>query len=301
VISPTLISPERYEWLHVVHSRRAHPEAFLHNLLKLLARYHPRAESLNPQGHQLKLANHYTIPTPIRQALEQIFLVTTELFGSPLNCSMTGGIIYYSAFPEDITFGAILNSFRCRWTGSCLTYPEYEQEDMLKAVLHALASPEDTETTLLVVLVLPVWDDSPWTSSAAKGHNNMSTLIHIPAGHMRFVPAHMQSVGANFDLSPARWPVEVVLIANEKGREAFADHNRIQMILALAILATCRLTPKTTIIFPPQPSEMARYISRRTPQPLRPIPACPATPAPGSPLGIAAPPRGHTSAPITRV
>ncbi len=44
----------------------------------------------------------------------------------------------------------------------------------------------------------------------------MSTLIRIPEGHMKFVPAHKQSDGANPLLSPAKWPAELVLIANEK-------------------------------------------------------------------------------------
>ena len=64
VISPTLISPERYEWLYVAHSRLPQAEAFTQDLLKLLARYHPRAKSLNPLGRKLKLANHWAnMPT----------------------------------------------------------------------------------------------------------------------------------------------------------------------------------------------------------------------------------------------
>ena len=91
-----------------------------------------------------------------KQALEITFLTTTEHFGSPLNYSITGGIIYSSVFPEDETFGAIINSFLCRWTDSCISYPEYEPADMLQAVLHALASFECTETIFLVVVILPV-------------------------------------------------------------------------------------------------------------------------------------------------
>ena len=81
----------------------------------------------------------------------------------------------------------------------------------------------------------------------------MSTLIHIPAGHMRFVPAHKQSDGATSDLSPAKWPVEFVLIANEKGRDAFLNHDRIQMIVSPAIQDACRLTPEETLFFPTPP------------------------------------------------
>ena len=101
VISPALISPKQYKWLHEAHSQRARPEAFTHDLLKLLARYHPRAKSLNPQGRKLKLANHWATPPIVQQALERTFLATKELFGSPLNCSMAGGISYCSVFPED--------------------------------------------------------------------------------------------------------------------------------------------------------------------------------------------------------
>jgi hypothetical protein len=94
-----------------------------------------------------------------------MFLTTTELFGSPLNYSMFDGITYFSAFPEDTFFGAIINSFNFRWAGSCVANPEYEPEDMLKAVLHALASSESSETSFMVVLIHPVWDDAPWNSA----------------------------------------------------------------------------------------------------------------------------------------
>ena len=96
---------------------------------------------------------------------------------------MSGGISYCSAFPEDEIFGATTDSFRYRWTGSCIANPEYEPEDMLKAVLHALSFSEVQYTPFLVVLILHVWDDTPWNSAAIRGHCNMSTLIRIPAGH----------------------------------------------------------------------------------------------------------------------
>ncbi len=136
--------------------------------------------------------------------LERTFLTSTELFGSPLNCSMSGGISYCSAFPEHEIFGAITDSFLYRWTGSCIANSEYEPEDMLKAVLHALASSESPDTPFLVVLILPIWEDKPWNSTATRGNHNMSTLIRIPAGHMWFVPAHKQSEEATLVLSPAK-------------------------------------------------------------------------------------------------
>jgi len=58
--------------------------------------------------------------------------------------------------PGDEIFGATTDSFRYRWTGSCIANLEYEPEDMLKAVLYALSSSEVQDTPFLVVLILPV-------------------------------------------------------------------------------------------------------------------------------------------------
>ena len=79
----------------------------------------------------------------------------------------------------------------------------------------------------------------------------MSTLLRIPTGHMRFIPAHKQADDESMELTPAKWPVELVLIANDLGREAYLDNNRIQTILAPAIQARCRLSPEETVFFPP--------------------------------------------------
>ena len=97
----------------------------------------------------------------LQHALERTFLSYRELFGRPLNCYMSGGISYCSAFPEDEIFGATTDSFRCRWTGSCIASPEYEPEDMLKAILHALASSKVQDTPFLVVSILPILEDTP--------------------------------------------------------------------------------------------------------------------------------------------
>ncbi len=78
------------------------------------------------------------------------------------------------------------------------------------------------QTHLLEILILPVWEDTPLNSAAIRGHHNMSTLILIPAGHMRFVPAHKQSDEDIPVLFPAKWPVELVFIANAKGQETIS-------------------------------------------------------------------------------
>ena len=74
---------------------------------------------------------------------------------------MEPGITYCTAYPEDSSFGALHDAFIYRLTCSCTSNPEYDTGDMRKAILHALASPTDTTTPLLVVMVLPVWEHTP--------------------------------------------------------------------------------------------------------------------------------------------
>ena len=119
-ISPTLLSPERYKRLHETHSRLHNHTDFPQNHLGLMSRYHPKAKTLNPQDRKLKIANPWAILPRFRQAIEFTFLTTTELFGSPLNCSKSNGSTHCSAFHVCAVFGAVINSFQFRWTGSCI-------------------------------------------------------------------------------------------------------------------------------------------------------------------------------------
>ncbi len=183
-----------------------------------MLRYHPRAESVNPRGRKYKPTNQWATPPDLQRAISLTFRSTAEIFASPLNCSMEPGITYCSTYPEDAAFGAIYDAFSYRLTGSCIANPEYDPGDTRKAIMHALASSTHTTTPLLVVLVLPVWEDTPWSSAAIRSHPNLETLIQIPTGHMRFVPAHQQTDGDTASLPPANWPVELVLISNEAGR-----------------------------------------------------------------------------------
>ena len=113
---------------------------------------------------------------------------------------------------------------------------------MFKIVLYKLASSKCTETPFLVVIMLLVWEDTPWNSATISSHGNMSTLVHIHVGHMHFVPAHRKSDNAASSLSLAKWPMEFVLISNEVDCEAFLNHDRINLIMAPTIEDTCRLT-----------------------------------------------------------
>ena len=120
----------------------------------------------------------------------------------------------------------------------------------------------------------------------------MSTLIRIPSGHMRFVPANKQTDDESTELKPAKWPVELILIANDLGREAYLDENRIRNILSPAIVRTCRLKPEDINLFPPllQPRHSTSYRTRAFPT--RPLPHRPATGYTTTSLGPQTPPQG---------
>jgi hypothetical protein len=101
-------------------------------------------------------------------------------------------------------FEHYLDVFYFRWTGFYITNPEYGPDDMLKASLHALASSKSTNTSLLVLLILPGWDDTPWNSTAIRVQENMTTLMHLLAGHVHFVPTHQPTDDNTSNLSPAK-------------------------------------------------------------------------------------------------
>ena len=120
----------------------------------------------------------------------------------------------------------------------------------------------------------------------------MSTLISIPSGHMRFIPADKQADDESMELKPAKWPVELIIIANELGREAYLDEDRVRTILGPAIQSTCRLRPENTNFFPPplQPRHNTSYRTGTFPK--RPLPYRPATGHTSTCAGPQTPPQG---------
>ena len=126
-----------------------------------MLRYHPRAKTINPQGRDKKPANQWATHPTLQRAIQLTFQTRADIFASPLDCSMKPGITYCAAYPEDSAFGALHDVFSYRLTRSCTANPEYDQGDMKKSILHAIASSTYTTTSFLVVLVLYAWEDAP--------------------------------------------------------------------------------------------------------------------------------------------
>ena len=124
--SPTRISPQRYERFYAAHARLNHGTDFLQDLQSRMLRNHPRARTINPQGRKHKPANQWATLPALHRAIQFTFQTRTEIFASPLNCSMEPGITYFTAYPED-SFGALHDAFSYRLTGSCTANPEYDR------------------------------------------------------------------------------------------------------------------------------------------------------------------------------
>jgi len=165
---------------------------------------------------------------------------------------MNPNVDYCTAFQDDASFGALYDAFSYRWTASCIANSEYEPSDMRKPLLHALACATSVAKPFMVVLILPAWEDSPWRTHAILQHPNLTTLAHLPANQLKFIPSHIQ-LDKDLNIStlrPAVWPVDLIIIANEEGRQAYLHHDRLQNILISGLQQACQDTNLPITLFP---------------------------------------------------
>jgi hypothetical protein len=154
-----------------------------------------------------------------------------------------------------------------------------------------LASSLETDNAFLAILILPIWEDFPWAAASIRGHHNIQTLIRIPAGHMRLVPGHQQDDRDSTTLPPAKWLVELIVISNEAGRQAYLDLVRVHTILAPTIQRVYNISPAQTVFFsatgPTRPAVETAPGSYSH----RPLPHCPAHQTPQTTGRLHPPPR----------
>jgi hypothetical protein len=118
-----------------------------------------------------------------------------------------------------------------------------------------------------------------------------------PAGGAHAVCPRTQTTDeATPVLSSAKWPMELVLVANAKGRKTFICPDRIRQILSPAVRTACLLTPGQTLFFPTPHPIGDRIGGRLTPPPRRPLPTRPATPVQTSSRGQDTPPNQNLPA-----
>ena len=116
-----------------------------------------------------------------------------------------------------------------------------------------------------------------------------------PLATCGFLPTHRQSDDTTATLPPAKWPVEILLISNEAGREQYLDQAIIHKILAPSIQDVCQMTPALTKFFPRTNANSQGALLHHGHHPTRPIPRCPVNITPTWPTAPPTPPRGHYS------
>jgi len=109
------------------------------------------------------------------------------------------------------------------------------------------------------------------------------------------VQAHGQSDDMTTILPPAKWPVELVLISNEAGREKYLDRAKIHRILAPANLDVCHMSPALTKFFSRTTNTSPRALPQQGCHPKRPISRCPVDITTTRPTSPTTPPKGHYS------
>ena len=132
---------------------------------------------------------------------------------------------YFSKYDRDRIFGSRHNCFRHKLVGAIELNPEYEPEDMDKAVRWALASADQEYTPFLAIMVPPKWNGTAYQQY--QGSKNYHHLVTIPRDQFKFKSAtHWQEI-QEYRGHP-KWDVNLVIIANSAGMQRYYNHNRIQ-------------------------------------------------------------------------
>lgn len=128
-----MLSPDRIR--HLYHryqlSNVATKLPFEEEVGRLLTRY--RDGHTNNKGQKPKIHNHWTTQPLLMQFIQHKFKLLGDKFASPLNVNPNTSH-YWTMYEEDTIFGAHHDYYSHRWTGAYEANPEYEDEEMDKAV-----------------------------------------------------------------------------------------------------------------------------------------------------------------------
>jgi hypothetical protein len=132
----------------------------------------------------------------------------------------TGYQHYWSAHEQDKVFGAIWDTYKNAWTGFSVANPEYEDDDMDKAVQWALWSARKTEVPTLTVMVLPAWTDASNTAYMrwlTEYPHNAKHLVQIPRKCFKFVKPTAWAEPEDKMAGHPKWDVNILLVGNKAG------------------------------------------------------------------------------------
>ena len=222
-------------------------KTFAAAIADLLHRYKDGYKLKTAKKQCTRLYNHWATPDKYMQALIASFSLTTERFASPLNFCPTMRE-YYAMYDEDQVFGATHDAFSTHWSGASQSNPEYEPEDMEKAVRWALLSAIESVDPTLTVFVLPKWQDTgyyKWLS-----HPYVHVIADVDKKQFKFKTPDYWKTGQNYASNP-KWNVLFFVVANPIGLTTFVSENKLLSTFgdASKAIGGAKYTPKV-----PQPN-----------------------------------------------
>ena len=132
---------------------------------------------------------------------------------------------------------------------------------MLLAMQRAIHSATSTDLPFSCILILPSWDKSPHLHTSIRHHSTVRLLAHVNSGHFRFIPPGVDPMvpAAYSTQSPAKWGIDIFLVANPSGYDAFVAPNlkQLQMDLAATLRSIINFKDLHVKLFPefiPPPS-----------------------------------------------
>jgi ribonuclease HI len=234
------------------HAAVAHlsPAGFQEEVYKLLLRYRD-GTGREDSSRSVNMRNHWTTPPEVMHVLKRHLGITQERFASPLNfCDDIPQ--HWSCHERDQVFAARWDSYSCQWRGMSQANPEYEHEEMSKAVKWALTSGQMTTHPVLTVFILPAWDTGSQRTSYMqyldKHPDRCHVLMRIKREHFAFcTPDAWKGFGTHAGCP--KWDVNVLLVGNAAGMQNAANVSREalcqDMVQCLQQLRQQRLSART--------------------------------------------------------
>ena len=213
---------------HLFAELRAGP--FEEEVAQLILRY---KDGYREGNRRTTIKNHWASADELMHALRVGLGARTERYASPLNVS-TGTTQYHSLYKRDQLFGAAWDAYRHRWLGSSEANPEYEHEEMERAVRWAIASAragQQAGHAVLTVMVLPAWDATAYAQWLH--HPDVHELMVLDRERFKFKrPTHW--AGGQTYAGQPKWDVRVLVIANRAGVGRYYSRERLSAALAQA-------------------------------------------------------------------
>ena len=193
------------------------PKTFGEEVVMLMRRYKSGTKAGSAATGRVIMKNHWAVPDEYMTALRNITGLIGERFASPLNVK-ADTTVYWAAFARDKVFGAMHDAYSSRMLGSLEVNPEYESEELEKAMEFGIRSTYAEEPVLLTY-IYPHWVSRPHNSLVT--HPRVLKLQTIPQEHFNF-DTHEKYTGQDEQESHhAHWAVDIFLIGNQAGYDKY--------------------------------------------------------------------------------